>query len=228
MPCPTAIWERLRAANFHGSVAAPWQPPSQHWSTWRSVAKKGHQFERWGSLFQSEKLLGVCKNNQGKFPCPPTGGEGLYWYRKPTGLSPFLQVAATHQEQAQRRGWDLEGFGPVSSLSLEKRRWSRGVVVSHVSGEWTGLWLLILPVKELGGASNETCGDKLEDEAPGGVPRTPAAACFSGIKSGDVHSLCCVQWHPVYWDGDGLGKLEQYHRCLSYTLEIEFWLLFET
>lgn len=102
-------------------------------------------------MFQSEKLLGVCKSNQGKFPCPPTGGVGLYWYRKPTGLSPFLQVATTHQEQAQRRGWDLEGFGPMSSLSLERRWWSRGVVASHVSGEWTGLWLLILPVKELGG-----------------------------------------------------------------------------
>lgn len=65
------------------------------------------------SLFQLEKPLGVCKS-------PPMGRESLYWYRKLTGLSPFLQVAATQAGAAQ--GWDLEGFGPVFSFSLQ-RRW---------------------------------------------------------------------------------------------------------
>lgn len=75
-----------------------------------------------GSLFQSKRSWESAKADQSKFPCPPTGGEGLYWCRRPTGQSPFLQVAVTHQKQTQGRGWDLEGFGPVSSFSLE-RRW---------------------------------------------------------------------------------------------------------
>lgn len=164
MSCPTAIWERLRAANFHGSVAAPWQPT-------RSV--KGLEGQQQGrqdislrdeSLLQPEKILGVCKSRsgqvhgrqssshghtrqdpslnqtaalkQGLFVSPsteqwvwvslPTGGEGcnagLYWYRKPHRPSLFPKTMTIDWEGAQGRQRALEGFGPMSSFSLERGR----------------------------------------------------------------------------------------------------------
>lgn len=113
---------------------------------------------------------------------------GWVMTKEPTRSSPFLQMAAAGQEEAQGRGRGLEGFGPMSSSSLERRGRSRGVMVNRVAEGWTWTVAAASSSQRLG--TNKL--RKLEDEALWCAERMLWGLQISTAST----DTCCIQWHP--------------------------------
>lgn len=133
-----------------------------------------------GVFVPVRKALGSLQKQSGQVPMPTYGWSGFVLVQETHWAEPFpasgyhTPGAGSEKGMGSGRVWPCVQPQPGKEMveqgcGGEPRVWrvDRTVVADSTS-------------QRIGGASNETCGDKLEDEALGGVPRTPAAACFSG------------------------------------------------
>lgn len=193
-----------------------------------------------GSLFQPEKLLGVCKSRSGQVHMSTYKWRGFVLVQETHWTEPLPASGCHTPGEGLGKGMGSGRVWPRVQLQPGKE------MVKQGCGGEPCVWRVdrdrgccFYQAKNWG-ASNETCGDKLEDEALGGVPRTPCCRMLQGLNAStasreapaDSERGCILRAASGSTRSagiaDGLGKLEQYHRCLSYILEIEFWLLLET
>lgn len=140
MPCPTAIWERLRAANFHCSSLAA----SQSATGALGGQQQGKDISlRDGVFVPVRKTLGSLQKS--------TYGQREFVLVQETHWTEPLPASGCHT------GRSSSGMGSGRVWPCVQLQPAEEMVKQGCGGDpclWRvgqGLWLLLLPVKELGG-----------------------------------------------------------------------------